>query len=369
MRENDMRVLHVLGIMNRGGAETMIMNLYRTIDRDKVQFDFVVHLDAVGDYDREIKHLGGNIFYAPRYCGINHFAYIVWWEEFFQKHPEYRIVHSHIRSTASLILAMAKSYGRITIAHSHSTSNGSGIKAAVKRLLQFRITKYADYLLACSDDAGKWLFGEKATTGGNYRIFRNAIDVNTFSYDENARKKIREEFGLNESFVVGTVGRITTPKNPYGIIRIVQGICEQMPTAHFLWVGTGDLEPEVRVLVESSEIKNKVTFAGSRADVPELLSAMDVFLFPSLWEGLGIAVLEAQASGLPCMVSDSVPEEACVTPLVRRIPVDDIQQWVSAIMAVEEKTDRNDFSAEIKAAGYDIADTTKWLQDFYLQNG
>lgn len=369
MQKKGIRVLHVFGFLNYGGAETMIMNMYRTLDRNKVQFDFVVHSDKPGAYESEIRDLGGLVFRVPRYRGLNHFAYTAWWSEFFKAHPEYAIVHSHIRSTASIILAIAKRHGRTTILHSHSTSNGSGIKAAIKRIYQIDITKNADYLFSCSDDAGKWLFGVNAILGENYHIVRNAIDIEAFSYNTVERMRIRAEFKLHENeFVIGTVGRISEVKNPYGIIEIFRGVCEKVPDARLLWVGTGDLEPVIRRFVENSEIRDKVVFTGIRADIPGLLSAMDVFLFPSLWEGLGMAVVEAQASGLPCLVSDRIPGEACVTPLVRRIPVSDTQQWISAVLTAKEERRRKNYSAEIQTAGYDISETAAWLQAFYLQN-
>ena len=364
MQKSEVCVLHDYGILNRGGAETLVMNLYRLIDRRKVQFGFVVHLDTPGDYDGEVERLGGTIFYAPRYRGSNHFAYVTWWKKFFENHPEYRIVHSHIRSTASIVLAIAQRCGRKIIAHSHSVSNGSGVRAVAKGLLQLNIVKHADDLFACSDAAGRWLFG-RAANGENYFVFKNAIDISAFAYNHDARMKLREEFGQQASFVMGTVGRITMAKNPYGIIRTIQGVCRQIPEARFLWVGTGELESEVKQYITNIGIADKVIFAGNRSDVPALLSAMDVFLFPSLWEGLGMAAIEAQASGLPCLVSDRLPPEINITSLVQRIAPEDTQGWVDAVLAIKENRHRVDTIQAMQTAGYDISESAKWLQDFY----
>ena len=154
------RILHVLGSLNMGGAETLIMNLYRNIDRDKIQFDFVVHTNKIGLYEDEIKELGGKIYRIQRYKGINHFSYKKEWNNFFEEHKEYKIIHGHMRSTASIYLKIAKKYGRITIAHSHNTSNGHGFSSLVKKILQYNIRNVSDYFMGCSYEANKRLFGK-----------------------------------------------------------------------------------------------------------------------------------------------------------------------------------------------------------------
>lgn len=366
MQENTFRVLHVFGVLNRGGAETMIMNLYQAIDRKKVQFDFVVHTDMQGAYDETVKMLGGHIYHAPRYRGINHFAYIKWWNNFFEEHPEHSIIHSHIRSTAGIFFSVAKRQGRITIAHSHSTSNGSGIAAVAKNLFQRGIVHYADYLFACSDAAGEWLFGKKAIAKGNYHVLKNAINIQEFGYDEAARKKIREEFGLEDSFVMGTVGRMSVPKNPFGIVKIIQAVCAQLPDAKFLWVGAGELEDDIKQRIRDSSIDDNVVFTGVRSDIPALLSAMDVFVFPSLWEGLGLSVIEAQASGLKCLISETITHEACVTPNVSRLSIESTSDWVREILEIQRKPFRSDVAEYILRSGYDITATAVWIQEFYL---
>lgn len=367
MHNQTIRVLQVLGILDRGGAETMIMNLYRNVDREKLQFDFVVHTSRTGAYDAEVAALGGRIFHAPEYRVINHLQYVWWWKQFLKKHPEYVVVHSHIRSTASLFLPIVKSFGRKTIIHSHSTSDGSGIKAITKHLLRCNITKHADYLFACSDVAGQWLFGKTATERKPYYVLNNAIDVKRFAFDADAADRVRTEFGLQQMFLMGTVGRITPQKNPFGIIKIIKSVCGQCDDARFLWVGTGELEDAVKAQVRAEGLEQKVIFCGVRSDIPELLSAMDVFVFPSNWEGLPVSVIEAQASGVTCLLSDTITEAVCITPAAVRLPLQDVALWTEHITRIRENSHRIETAEAIKDAGYDINTTAAWLQNFYLE--
>lgn len=367
MQAKAVRILQVLGVLNRGGAETMIMNLYRSIDREKVQFDFVVHTEAVGAYDSEVELLGGRIYHAPRYRGMNHLAYVKWWNAFLVEHTEYNLIHSHIRSTASIFLPIAKKYGRKTVAHSHSTSNGHGIEAVAKGFLKRGIVHGADYLFACSDMAGRWLFGKKAVVQKPYFILNNAIDTKRFSYNQEARDRVRKEFGMEKVFLMGTVGRISPPKNPFGMVNIIKSVCERCADARFLWVGTGELEETVKAKVRAEGLEQKVIFCGVRSDIPELLCAMDVFVFPSTWEGLPVSVIEAQASGLPCLLSDAITEAVCITPAAVRLPLEDTLEWTEQILKVRENPHRAETAAAVIAAGYDIQTTASWLQNFYLE--
>jgi len=174
------RVLQVFAQMNRHGSESMIMSMYRNIDRSKVQFDFIVHTTDKCDYDEEIESLGGRIYSIPRYTGTNHFLYKKAWHNFLKQHSDYKIIHGHIRSTASIYLKIAKKYGLITIAHSHNTSSGAGFSAIVKNIYQYPIRYIVDYLFACSKSAGTWLFGERACRKDNFFILNNAIDTKKF---------------------------------------------------------------------------------------------------------------------------------------------------------------------------------------------
>ena len=360
------RVLHVLGGLDRGGAEAMVMNLYRTIDRTQVQFDFIIHTEKKQAYYDEIIALGGKIYHFPAFNGLNYFKMMNLWKLFFKDHPEYKILHSHVRSYASLYLPIAKNAGLKTIIHSHNTSSGKGLKAVVKFCLQRGLRKNVDYYFACSDVAGKWLFGEKITKQSNYQVLNNAIDVEKYAYSEMSRKKIRDEFNLKNELVVGHVGRFHPQKNHSFLVDIFAEIHKKRPDSVLMLVGTGDLMDSVKEKVTELKLDDSVIFTGSRDDVNELLSAFDVFVFPSLFEGLPVTLVEVQAAGLPCFSSDSVTKEVDFDRKINYISLDnDAVYWADEI--INSKPERLDHSEAIRKAGYDIQYTVKKLTSFYLK--
>ncbi|NRG44680.1 glycosyltransferase family 1 protein, partial [Bacillus sp. CRN 9] len=356
------RVLQVFAKMNRGGAESMIMNLYRNIDRSFIQFDFIVHTEDECSFDEEIYKLGGKIYRVPAYKGSNHVSYIKEWDRFFNYHPEYKIIHGHMRSTASIYLKIAKNYGFITIAHSHNTSSGNGFPAIAKNILQYPIRYIADYQLACSRAAGEWLFGKQVYKKDSFYILNNAIETKNFVFNNTIRDKIRKEFLIEDKLVVGHIGRFHQQKNHELVIEIFQKVYEKNNNALLLLVGEGELRPSIEKKVKNLGLNNSVIFCGVRSDVSELLQAMDVFLFPSLYEGLGIVILEAQASGLPCIVSDKIPREAFVTNLIQEVSLNSsIDIWAEKILKYTQDNKRKNKYKQIKSNGYDIVQTTEWL--------
>ena len=357
------RVLHVNGIMNYGGAEAMIMNLYRQIDRDNVQFDFIVHSEKDGYYDKEIALLGGKKHICPRYTVSNHIAYVRWWKNFFSAHPEYKILHSHIRSTASIYLPIAKNQGITTIAHSHSTSNGHGLKALLKNILQLKIRYQADYLFACSQEAGNWLFGKTAAHTQRFKIIPNSIDTHRFLFNEKKRKEVRCALGIDDAVVIGHVGSFTEVKNHMFLLKCFAEYHKKVPNSKLLLVGEGGLEKSIKEQVLKQGLINDVIFLGAKANVQDYYQAMDCFIFPSLWEGLGIAIVEAQASGLPCVVSDKVPRSVDIgAGLVDFVSLHEpLANWISKIRKIERK----DTSVYIKNSGFDVEENAKKLQKFY----
>lgn len=359
-------VLHVLGCLNRGGAETMVMNLYRTIDREKLQFDFIVHTQTSCDYDNEIIKMGGTIFRAPKYNGKNHFYYINWWDKFFKENHKYHILHSHLRSLASLYLPIASSYGLITIAHSHSISNGKGIIGLFKDVMQRDVRDKADYLFACSENAGKWMFGKSVGERSNYRIIPNAIDSKKFLYNEEKRNKIRDNMGIGKSFVIGHVGRISKVKNQLFLLDVFKLIHRKNLNSRLLLIGDGELRKELERKIKRLCLQEAVILAGNRDNVQDYYQAMDVFVFPSLWEGLGIAVIEAQANGLTCIVSDKVPMEVDMGCglVIKKALEDGIDSWVETILG-KRNTNRMLDTDTISKAGYDIIENAKIMQKFY----
>lgn len=363
------RVLQVFNSMNCGGAENMIMNLYRNIDRTKVQFDFLVHTERKCFFDDEILSLGGRIYHAPRYNVANHFLYKKWWKSFLSKHKEYRVVHGHMYSIAPIYLRVAKKHGATTIVHSHSTSELAGIKELIKSQLRKRAKNSADYMFSCSAAAGLWLYGKDAVEKDNHYILKNAVDTDRFLYNENIRDEVRKEFDIENKLVIGHVGRFMEAKNHKFLLDIFETVLRTNENSVLLLVGGGPLENEIKQKAESLGIIDKIVFAGVRNDTHRLLQAMDCFVFPSVYEGLPVAVIEAQASGTPCLVSDSVTEEVCITDLITRLSINESPEvWAEEIGKKESISGEMDMRGKIADSGYDIKTTAQWLQNFYTEN-
>lgn len=359
------RVLHVLGGLNRGGAETMVMNFYRYIDKSEVQFDFIIHSDSQNDYREEIESMGGKIYVFPKFKVYNILSYRNTWKSFFDAHPEYRIIHSHIRSYASVFFPIAKKYHLKTIIHSHSTSNGKGFKAIIKNILQKPLVKQADYLFACSESSGKWLYGTEKIKEDNYFLVKNSIDVNKYKCNEKIRTKYRNALNIENNLVFAHVGRLSSPKNHIFLLKVFKGILEKNSKSILLIIGDGELKEEINTKIKDLNLKGKVYMMGSREDVDNILQAVDVFLFPSFWEGLPVAVVEAEASGLPCILSESVTEEVKLLPNLKYLPINQGEGvWVNYILNMK-KNRLKEASEIVRSKGFDIRDTTRWLLEFY----
>lgn len=363
--DSPIRVLQVFYSMYPGGAENMIMNIYRCIDRERIQFDFIVHTEKEEFFDREIIQMGGKIFRVPRYNGKNHKKYIKAWDSFFQEHPEYHILHTHIRSTASIFLKIARRYGLVTIAHSHNTSEGRGIQALIKRFFELPLKKRADYYFACSEEAGRWLFGKNIVNNPNFYILKNAINAEQFEYNASIRECLRKEYGLKGKLVVGHVGRFVEQKNHVFLIKVFEQLLKRAD-ARLLLLGDGKLREQVEGMCKADGIMEKVIFMGNRSDVASILTAMDVFLFPSIYEGLPVTLVEAQANGLPCVVTDTITQEVELGNLYRVSLEEDVEIWANQILKVKPiLQDRKAGVNAIKESGFDIYDNVQWLQDFY----
>lgn len=351
------RVLQVFHGMDCGGAETMIMNLYRHVDRSKVQFDFLVHTTKKCFFDDEIRQLGGNIYSVPYYKITNGKQYKEALEGFFNAHPEIKIVHGHLGSCAHIYLQKAKQHGCYAIAHSHNTKpKGFSLKNCLYRLFTYKTRKTADYFFGCSIAAAEYRFGKKIAHSDRCGVLKNAIDVNKFAYSESYRNEIREEFNLGKKFVVGHVGRFNTQKNHAFLIDVFKAVYDQRPDSVLMLVGVGDLMPKIKQKVDALGLNDAVVFAGLRSDVYKMMSAFDVFLFPSLYEGLPVTLVEAQAAGLKCVVSDEITKEVDISNLVHYLPLKyDALSWANVV--TETCLERKGVLSEIKKAGYDITST------------
>lgn len=357
------RVIHVVRRMDRGGVETFLMNVYRGIDRNLLQFDFVEQEGAEGAYDEEIRELGGIIYRCPpafpRYAA----AYCKWWQDFFSEHPEYRIIHGHARGSAPIYLSIAKVMNRHTIVHCHNAERG--LRTVPRHIWQYGLRWFPEYRFACSVDAGHVQYGYHRP----FTVIKNGIDTNAFTYDPAIRAARRQELGIGSGPVIGHVGRFEAQKNHSFLIEIFRELHKRCPEAVLMLVGDGAGRPAVEEQVHEYGLENSVVFLGSRKDVNEWMQAMDLFVFPSLHEGLPLVIIEAQTACLPCLISaDVISEEVRITDLVRFISLKRRPaQWAEMILRIlKRNTGRTDMSGQIRSAGYDSQEIQRYLTDFYL---
>ena len=361
--DQPIRILHVVTYMGRGGLETMIMNYYRHINWSKIQFDFLVHREFRADYDDEIEALGGRIFRIPRLVPWSK-NYLRTLEAFFRNHPEYKIVHVHQDCLSSVILKVAKTCGvPVRIAHSHNSSQDKNLKYLIKLFYKRQIPTYATQLFSCGKDAGDWMYD-----GAAYHVLNNAIETGAYAYTADRRLEIRKAIGVGDNtFCVGHVGRFYQQKNHTFLFEVFAQIKQMQENSILLLVGDGELRTAMEQKAASLGISDSVIFAGVRSDVADLMQAMDCFAFPSLYEGLPVTMIEAQAAGLPCIISEGVPAECDKTGLVKRIPLSaGTDQWAKEILKTRA-TSRRDTREKIVQAGYDIAANAELLQNFYLE--
>lgn len=367
MKDTLIRVLHVVGGMNQGGAENFLMNVYRNIDRKKVQFDFLVNREGV--FDEEIKALGGKIYYIPALQKVGQIKYTKNLDKFFQEHKEYKIVHSHINQVSGLILERANKVGiPIRIAHSHNNKYGKNILIQLyKNYLRTKIKDNANYKFACSEQAGEFLYGKQA----RFEVINNSIDTSKFIFSKEKRQKVREQLKINnECFVIGNVGRLAYQKNQIFLIKIFNEFIKLNKNSKLILIGKGTLKKDILKYINKCKLEKNIIMLEDRTDVNELMQVMDYFVLPSRFEGLGIVLIEAQAAGLKCIASkDVIPKEAKVTDLLEFYSLDNkASDWAKKIYANKNYTRVNTMQ-QIKEKGFDIKETTHYLEDFYIEVG
>lgn len=417
-KSGPIRVLHVLGGLGVGGAECRIIDLYRNMDRDRIQFDFLVHyspletgkksptsdeLMAVREpdyFDNSVLRLGGRIFCLPKFTGTNILDYKAAIKRLFDEHSgEWKVVQGHMTSTAAIYLPIAKKAGiPICIAHARSAGVDSGIKGMATKFFRTPLKKpgVTDYNFACSKEAGVAVFGQNLVDAGSVRIIPNAIDLRKFAYNEEVRNRIRSELGVSNALVIGHVGSFRYAKNHEFLLNVFAQLCRlidnddlnQFSMLHgmrlkLLMLGKGQLMDEMKELAKTLHIYDRCIFAGNKSNAGEYYQAMDYFCFPSRYEGLPGSVIEAQASGLQCLVSDSVTPEVNVTELVSmrsisseprdwaRKMIDDLLLRGDIRSDVYKYSigDRNESSEHIlsrlRSAGFDVKAQAKELSLFY----
>lgn len=357
------RILQVVNNMHRAGLETILMNYYRNIDRKKYQFDFLVHRSQESDYDGEILKLGGQVYRAPRLYPQNYPMYFKHMKDFFKIHKEYKIIHSHIDAMSYLpLLAAKKAEVPIRISHSHNTSIDVDWKYPLKKYFCQKIPNVATHYCSCGEQAGEFLFPSK-----DFTIIPNAIDMNKFVFNSEIRCKTRRNLGINDNFVVGHVGRFSYAKNHERVLKIFTSILKKEKNAILLLIGEGEKEKKIHRLAKQCGLNDKIIFLGKRDDVNKLYQAMDVFLLPSLFEGIPVVGIEAQCSGLCCVFSDKVPQETKISNNCRFVSLDeDDDVWAETI--VQSKTSDNKrlyYGNNVYNSKYNVEYAVNILTNYY----
>lgn len=432
--ETPVRVLHVFGRVGLGGAESRIMDLYRNIDRDRIQFDFLVHTepDRTGkrcptsdelmsvrepDYfDSDILRLGGRIYAVPRFQGTNPAEYRRALETFFRTHQGiWKVVQGHMTSTAAIYLPIARKYGaQIVCSHVRSGGTDPGLKGIVTNLLRkpLQNEKTVDFRFTCTEDAGRKVYGDALVDAGKVKVIPNAINVQKFAFDPETRTRIRTELKLDNAVVIGHVGRFHYAKNHEYLLRVFAELVKMVECddqnryailhglpLRLMLLGEGELMENCRKLAEELHISAAVMFMNNRSNVSEFYQAMDYFCFPSRYEGLPGTVVEAQASGLQCLISDAITTEVDLTELVSRMSIDlPPQVWAEKIIQdlMLENADAEDRKAQeklpegrepvseyaigdrlgsspyitdrIRSAGFDVS-TQAMMMTYFYENG
>lgn len=366
MENNEpIRIAQIVGKWIGGGVEAFLMNYYRNIDKSKVQFDFIIDNDSTCVPKEEIEMLGGRVIQIPPYQHL--FRYIRELTKVL-KNNKYQIVHSNINALSVFPLYCAKKAKvPIRIAHSHSTTNKKEWKKnLIKNILKPFSKLYANEYFCCSEHAGRWLFGNKLFESEKVKVINNAIDINKFGYDEKVRVELRKELNIDNKIVIGHIGRFIPQKNHEKIINIFNEFHKKNKNSVLLLIGEGSLKEQILNKVKELKLENEVVFLGQRNDVNKLYQVMDLFLFPSLYEGLGMVMIEAQCSNLPCVASTEVPNIVKVNDNVNFIELSkDSNYWSKDILNLIQTSHRKSKLKEVSLAGYSIDEEEKKLLNIY----
>jgi glycosyltransferase involved in cell wall biosynthesis len=360
------RILQVVTTMNLGGLENFLMNLYRNIDREKIQFDFLMHRKEKGIFDDEIEAMGGRIYRFDAIRPLNYFKYKSELKKFFKQNPQYQIVHSHINQSSALVLTAAKGANvKVRIAHSHIAGT-AGNYQIFRNIMKRTLLKVATHRFACSNNAGKWLYDLKS-----FQLFNNSIDTNKFKFSITKRTEIRKTLKLNEDdILIGNVSRFNTQKNHTFLIHVFAKYLNLNTNAKLILIGEGDLKESLLKQIEDLQITKNVILTGAIQNSHEYLNAMDFYLFTSLFEGLPLALVEAQCNGLPILMSNTISKDVIMTDLVSEKSLTETDlEWAATIMSLQKHHNfkhRESYQDVIKENGFDVAKNAKFAEEFYL---
>lgn len=366
------RVLVLIDQMDRTSAATMVMNYMRHIDRDKIKYDFLVNREARSDYEDEIKALGGNVYHmSPLY--LNKLGqYKKQFRYFLAEHGEYDIIHSHLEERSYYALKIAKEMGiEIRICHGHSRPTYMNWKRPIRCILKYKVRSYCTYGMACSLEVAKWLFGLDKSQRAY--ILKNAIDTDKFRKDGIIARQVREELGLGDNYVIGHVGRFTRHKNHKKLLDIFAELHRRIPNSKLVIVGGGnsakeiDYKEKIARRAREMQLMDAVIFTGVRDDVERVMQAFDVFVLPSLHEGFPVTLIEAQAAGIKCVVSDEVDLQCNLTGDMEFLPLAlRSSMWANTIIRMLNRS-FEDKSASVREKGYDIVECAKMLENLYIE--
>lgn len=365
-KDEPIRIAHIIGKWLGGGVESVVMNYYRHIDRTKIQFDFICDEDSTNIPYREIESLGGKVYIVPNYTDI--FRYQNELVKIFREN-KYKIVHSHINTLSVFSLhAAKKAEVPIRIAHSHSTTNKTEWKKnLIKQILRPFSRLYATEYFTCSELAGRWLFGNKAYDDGKVYVLNNAIEVDKFDFNEETRKKKRKELNIDDgTVVIGHVGRFVEQKNHEKLIEIFNEVHKHNKNTVLLLAGQGPLKDKINKQVNERGLKNSVAFLGQRSDIDELYQAFDVFVLPSLYEGLPVSGIEAQAAGLLCVFSDDMTKETKILDTTEFLPLNQsAEEWADTIIKKTKIFSRKKEKDKVTSYNFNINVEVKKIERIY----
>jgi len=367
-KESPIRIAQIIGKWVGGGVEAVVMNYYRHINRDMIQFDFFCDNDSTNIPYKEIEKLGGKVILIPPYQKV--FEYHKELKKIL-KEGQYKIVHSHINTLSVFSLFAAKCADvPVRIAHSHSTTNKvEKKKNLMKQILRPFAKTFATDYMSCTEHAGRWMFGNKEFEKNNVFILNNAIDLNNYKYNEKIRQRKKEELGIKDNtLVIGHIGRFVAQKNHIFLIDIFNEIHKKNPDTVLLLAGQGPLMDEIKQKVKDYRLISSVQFLGQRDDANELYQVFDLFLLPSLYEGLGMVLIEAQCAGCRCIASTEVPKIVKLTENLEFLPLDLApKNWADKALTMCIRKKRKGYIEEIASHVYDISKEAILLEKEYLK--
>ena len=364
MTVRPIRIAHIIGKLNAAGVEAVVNNYYKNIDHDKYQFDFYIDADSVCEPPQELIDMGAKYYYVPPYQKLP--QYLLALTECF-KENNYRIVHSGMNTLSVFSLFAAwLAHVPVRINHNHSTaSNGEIKRNFFKYLLRPFATVFATHYCACSRYAGEWLFGKKLVDEGMVKIINNAIDIEKFAYNPVLRNIVRKELGIENKFVIGHVGRFCFQKNHEFLINVFKEVLIKEKKSILLLVGAGELQEKIKQKVLDFGLQDRVLFLGVRKDVNKLYQAMDVFVLPSHYEGLPVVGVEAQAAGLPCVLSNQMTQETVILKSTNVLSLHTgVEVWADLILQSRNILRENTIE-EVRNAGFDIKTEVKKMEEYY----